>query len=215
MNSPFSPPPRARAVEAVAAVKVLARELSPLQAVTILVSAAATMGPLRDQLRQEARAASAEADTVDQAIAWSIAIYRQLQSRLGRWRALEVMHEIIVPSGLRLMSGAFPPLEGSDALSRLRDFMESTLGEAQRQGLYSFKPRTGQGPDRVAFDMTYCRYTDCCQVAGVPELAHSFCAVDRPFFEGISHVLEFGCPERLADGAPACTFCFSKAQASA
>ena len=211
MNSPFSPPPRARAAEALAAVKVLARELSPLTAASVLAGAAVSMGPLRDQLRQETRPATAEADTVDQAIAWSIGIYRQLQRRLGRWRALEIMHEIIVPSGLRLMTHAFPPLEGDDPLARLRTFMESTLGEAQRQGLYSFKLPPGQGQDRVAIDMTYCRYTDCCQVAGVPELAHSFCAVDRPFFQGMSHLLEFGCPERLADGGKACTFCFTRA----
>ena len=55
------------------------------------------------------------------------------------------------------------------------------------------------------------RYTDCCQVAGVPELAHLFCAVDRPFFQGLSHLLEFSCPERLADGGRACTFCFAEA----
>ena len=87
MNSPFSPPPRARAAEALAAVKVLARELSPLTAASVLAGAAVSMGPLRDQLRQETRPATAEADTVDQAIAWSIGIYRQLQRRLGRWRA--------------------------------------------------------------------------------------------------------------------------------
>lgn len=211
MDSPFSPSPWARAAEALAAVKVLARELSPVTAVMVLASAAANMGRLRDQLRHDSRPATAEADTVDQAIAWSIGIYRQLQQRLGRRRALEIMHAIIVPSGIRMMTQAFPPLEGEDPLARLRTFMESTLGEAQRQGLYSFELPPDQADDCVTFKMTYCRYTDCCQVAGVPELAHSFCAVDQPFFQGMSHLLEFGCPQRLADGAAACTFCFSKA----
>ncbi len=213
MNSPFSPPPSQRAAEALAAVKVLASELSPVAAVSVLASAAAAIGPLRDLLRQETRAATPDAEAVDQAIAWSIAIYRPLQQRLGRWHALEVMQKIIVPSGLRMMERAFPDLgtTGGHAISRLRDFMEQTLGEAQRQGLYQYKTRTDQPPSRVAFDMTYCRYTDCCQVAGVPELAHCFCAVDRPFFQGMSHLLEFSCPERLADGGEACTFCFAEA----
>ena len=211
MNSPFTPPPSQRAAEALAAVKVLASELSLATALSVLASATAAMGPLRDLLRQETRAATPDADAVDQAIAWSIAIYRPLQRRLGRWRALEVMQKIIVPSGLRMMERAFPSLEGDQAITRLRDFMETTLGEAQRQGLYQFKPRADQPSSSVAFDMTYCRYTDCCQVAGVPELAHCFCAVDRPFFQGLSHLLEFSCPERLADGGKACTFCFAEA----
>ncbi len=209
MNSPFNPPAGVRAAEALAAVKVLVRELSLPSALGVLIRAAADMGPLQVRILQGARPATDEVAAVEQAIISSIAIYRPLKSQRGQRRALEVMHRIIVPSGERLMARAFPPLGGGDLLRLLGQFMESTLGEARRQGLYNFEMESG-GTHRIDLKMTYCRYADFCQVAEVPELASAFCSVDRPFFDGLTDEIHFSCPERLADGDPACTFSFVK-----
>jgi len=210
LKAAFSPPASVRAAEAVAAVRVLIREIGLPATLGTLAGFLADLGPLSVGLRQRARPATTEVAVVEQAIVSAIALYRRLRPRLGQSRALEVMHAIVVPSGERLMERAFPPLPAGDALAGLASFMQDALGFARRHGLYDFE-LVEESERRVRLDMTYCRYAELCALAGVPELASRFCAVDRPFFDGLTDEIDFSCAERLADGAPACTFCFERA----
>jgi hypothetical protein len=117
---------------------------------------------------------------------------------------------VIVASGVRLMGRAFPPLSPArDPLEQLGDFMLPALRYAERHGLYRLGP-ADPAAGALTVRITYCHYTACCEAAGVPELARSYCNVDGPFFSALDRRVTFSCPRRLSAGDDACTFIFSR-----
>jgi len=207
LTVPFRPSLSLRLLEGVRGVRELFAALPTASAVRVAAAAAAGVGPIQTRLRQTVDPPlSSELQSVDQAIAWTIALYRALRARHGD-RALEIVERIVVQSGVRLMDRAFPRLDGPEPLRALERFVLPSLEHAARHGLYRLgKVRREDG--QLAYDITYCRYVEACRVAGVAELAGCFCAVDGPFFAGFSDRLDFGCQKRLSAGDPACTFVF-------
>ncbi len=208
----FQPPLSARLAEAFHALRLLRSELSLPVAMDVLTRAASEVGMLQVQLTHQARSSTSEMATVDQAICWSIALYRAISQVRGADMALAVMRKLVVASGRRLMAHAFPPLSGDDPVADLRRFVIPAMLHAQRHGLYCLANISDEHDrrDALSFDVTYCRYTELSRLAGAAPLAGCFCAVDGPFFEDLCPELDFRCPSRLAAGDRACTFTFER-----
>lgn len=204
----FRPPVSVVVGETTRIANALGRELGWLRAASTLAETAVAAPLVARRLRARARSASRTLAPVDALIVGSIALYRASSRWLGRDRALELMRAIIVDSGLRLMDRAFVALpDDSSAFGRLQSFVSAAMRYAADQGLYQLDDLT-QTPAKLQFRVTYCRYTELCRLAGAPELASCFCAVDRPFFAQLSRRVSFSCDETLARGHAACSFCF-------
>ena len=198
-------------MEAYHATRLLVRELSLSSAMTALARAAVAVERLQIRLCHEARPATAQMAVVDQAICWSIALYLELRRLRGQPRALEVMRQLVVASGQRLVANAFPPLRAEHPLDDLQQFVIPALRHAEVHGLYQLANVERGGPpgDALSFEITYCRYAEMSRLAGAEPLAECFCAVDGPFFAELCPGLEFSCQQRIASGHRACTFRFA------
>jgi len=205
----FSPPLGARLAEGARALRLLFQRLPAPVALRATVWAAANSLPLCTRIRQSASVPlTRQLAAVDQAIAWAAAIYRALLPSIGHERALSTVDDVVLAAGIRLMRRAFPPLEGPDVLSQLERFLIPALRYAERHGLYQLGS-IQRDPDRLSFEITRCHYEASCRALGLPELAHSFCNVDKPFFASLGRQVELTCPGQLTAGDPACTFVFS------
>jgi len=142
------------------------------------------------------------------------ALYVRLGERLGRYKAFEVMEELLVSIGceeqwnhLNSMDSA----EGSE-MKRLMAFNELI----DRKGAPQFNTREyiTQDDNTCHFLITRCVFNDFFAEAGTPELTKLFCKVDHRFFPEAFPGLTFhrgnSWENTIAYGKEHCEFVFEK-----
>src|SRR4051794_16390247 len=130
-------------------------------------------------------------------------ILRAFESEIGRERTLEIVRGVIT----RLAR------EGGEALARQ---LGSAPLEAFAQGLDRWKEGGAleidvleQGPDRLDFNVTRCRYAEMYRALGLADLGSSLsCQRDFSLIEGFNPDVELTRTQTIMEGAPFCDFRF-------
>jgi len=142
------------------------------------------------------------------------AVYLELQKKLGKEKALEIMKNIMVPVGYNEQWKHFQSLEvfGKKPMEQFMEFNNLM----DRKGAPQFnKRRYIRQDDNVChFVITRCIFNDFFVEVGTPELTKMFCEVDREFFPKAFPDLNFhrgsSWENTIAYGMKYCEFIFEK-----
>ncbi len=136
----------------------------------------------------------------------AILLYRALERRLGRSRALELTGEVVVAATLVWLSQTIGQIDREELMA---------MSPAERQ---AWVTRTGDkffnatmrwdevSEERVMMTVTQCRFPELCAAAGVPDIAPLMCRGDEAYFGGRLPDVELIRPHTLADGGDCCPF---------
>jgi hypothetical protein len=142
------------------------------------------------------------------------AVYLELQKKLGKEKAFEIMKNILIPIGCNEQWKHFQSLEvlGKKPMEKFMEFNDLM----DRKGAPQFNKRKYIKQDDYIchFVITRCVFYDFFAEVGTPELTTMFCEVDREFFPKAFPDFNFhrgnSWENTIAYGKDHCKFVFEK-----
>jgi hypothetical protein len=130
-----------------------------------------------------------------------------LGARFGREEVVAIVRDVIV-SIAREQGRALAAARGDNSLTSFAATLEPwTRDDALRMEV------TEQSDERLAFDVTRCRYAELYRALGIPELgAVLSCNRDASLIEGFNQNVTFVRTRTIMQGAACCDFRYSAAQ---
>lgn len=136
----------------------------------------------------------------------AIVLYRVLEERVGRARAMDVTEKVVAEAACRFL--------GQQLGSLSRVTVEAVPEQSRRTWIEEKGARFFNATiawdrvdtDGVDFTVTACRFPALCREAGVPELAPIFCAGDAAYFGSVEPNVTLERPHTIASGAATCCF---------
>ena len=130
-----------------------------------------------------------------------------LGARFGREEVVAIVRDVIV-SIAREQGRAMAAARGDDSLASFAATLEPwTRDDALRMEI------TEQSDERLAFDVTRCRYADLYRALGIPELgAVLSCNRDASLIEGFNPNVTFVRTRTIMQGAACCDFRYTAAE---
>lgn len=138
-----------------------------------------------------------------------VIIYRLLEKRVGRDRALDITRELVIQAGTVFLASVVPTLSKADYRRLSEDQRRDTFGAALDAIPNSTATITEMGDESFGFDVTACEFQKLVRQLGLPELGALFCAVDHHFFQLHYPEVRFERNQTIAEGGSACDFRFS------
>jgi L-2-amino-thiazoline-4-carboxylic acid hydrolase len=136
-------------------------------------------------------------------------LIRGFIEKFGREAALAVVRQVITDLARQ---------GGADLAARLGDASLETFSQALalwREGGALEIDLLEQGPERLSFNVTRCRYAELYRALGLEDLGGSLsCQRDFALVEGFSPDIELDRTQTLMEGAPFCDFRFRKRTSS-
>ncbi len=133
-----------------------------------------------------------------------VPLLQAFQRALGNERANEIAREVIVELA-RKDGERWAAAHGNDL-----EAMQRVSGIWSAGGSLEIEP-VAQGPDRLEFNVTRCRYAEYFKEMGLPELgALIHCSRDFAMVEGFSEGIALQRTQTIMQGAAYCDFRFRK-----
>ncbi len=160
---------------------------------------------------------SQDPDSVDRLNAVGVLVRREIEARIlapvvdalgrefGRERVIEIVTDVVVNIA-RDQGRAMAASSGNASLTQFAATLEPwTRDDAMRIEI------TEQTDDRLAFDVTRCRYAEMYQALGIPELgAVLSCNRDAALIEGFNPGVSLTRTETIMQGAARCDFRYAR-----
>jgi len=146
-------------------------------------------------------------------LSFASALYLELQEKLHKDKAFEIMKDMLVPIGcneqwayLHTLANKGNPMENLMAFNDLMD----KIGTPR----FNRREYVKRSDSICHFVITRCVFHDFFSEAGTPELTKLFCEIDRAFFPGAFSALEFhrgnSWENTIAYGKDHCEFVFQR-----
>jgi len=140
---------------------------------------------------------------------------REIEARIVAPLVHAVMGELGVPKTLDLLRGVIAGLARDAGAEMAREFGDASLAAFAR-GIERWKAGgaleidvLAEGPDRLDFNVTRCRYAEMYRELGLEDLGGSLsCCRDFALIEGFSPGVELTRTQTIMEGAPFCDFRF-------
>ena len=141
---------------------------------------------------------------------------REVEAQIVGPLVRAVMEELGEEKTLRLVRGVISELARQGGTALAQSLGESTL-ESFARGLDRWKEGGAleidvleQGPERLSFNVTRCRYAEMYQALGLGDLGSSLsCQRDFALVEGFSDDISLARTQTIMEGAPFCDFRFA------
>ncbi len=142
------------------------------------------------------------------------AVFLELQEKISKDRAFEIMRKAIVPIGLNETLKSFQALDvsGDDPLEKLMEYFD--LIDEEGAGRFCIREYPQKDDNACHRVVTKCPFHGFFVEAGTPELTQLFCEVDIAFYPRAFPALEFhrggSLENTIAYGKDHCDFIFER-----